>query len=825
MPSAITFPCFSSATPPCHRTTCLLPPDLQPLAFSGIWSIATRNKQDNFRLLLHARGNNISQTRTKVYKGLERQLETLQTDEKEVSQVCIANVKEERIKSIKSMLSSMEDGEISISAYDTAWVALVKDINGSGFPQFPSSLQWIVENQLPDGSWGDPFLFFTHDRILNSLACVVALKVWNIYPVLFEKGLAFIRENMSKLRSEDDEHMPIGFEIAFPSLMEMARQHDLQISNDDPIINEIYAKRNQKLTKISKEMMHLMPTTLLHSLEGTAGLDWEKLLKLQCQDGSFLFSPSSTAFALMHTKNENCLNYLKKAVEKFNGGVPNVYPVDLFEHIWAVDRLERLGISRYFQSEIKECLNYVYRYWTEDGIGWARNSRVQDIDDTAMGFRLLRLHGHEVSPDAFRHFKKGGEFFCFVGQSTQAITGIYNLYRASQVLFPREKILEEAKTFASKFLREKQESNQLLDKWIICKNLPGEVGYALDIPWYANLPRVEARFYIEHYGGENDVWIGKTLYRMPYVNNNEYLELAKTDFNNCQALHQLEWNSIHKWYMKSNLGEFGVGRREPLQAYFVAAASIFEPERANERLAWARTAVLVEAIRMYMEIDITSLDVKKGFLKDFNTIINNNDSSSNDNSNNNINNINGMRKAESRTKGKELMETLLKTLNCMAMETLVARSVDVQHDLHSAWNKWLLTWCRDEDETERGVGDGEGELLVHTIILCAGHCISEDQSNPHYQRLFLLTNSICRHLRLQLFNSMGHHGKKDCRVTDPIEPVMQELVQLVLGNSDGIDPDIKRPFLTVAKSFYYAAHCTPDIINHHITKVLFENVA
>lgn len=41
--------------------------------------------------------------------------------------------------------------------------------------------------------------------------------------------------------------------------------------------------------------------------------------------------------------------------------VPNVYPVDLFEHIWVVDRLERLGISQYFQQEIKDCLSYVHR--------------------------------------------------------------------------------------------------------------------------------------------------------------------------------------------------------------------------------------------------------------------------------------------------------------------------------------------------------------------------------------------------------------------------------------------------------------------------------
>jgi len=43
--------------------------------------------------------------------------------------------------------------------------------------------------------------------------------------------------------------------------------------------------------------------------------------------------------------------------------VPNVYPVDLFEHIWAVDRLERLGISRYFQQEIEECMDYVNRFF------------------------------------------------------------------------------------------------------------------------------------------------------------------------------------------------------------------------------------------------------------------------------------------------------------------------------------------------------------------------------------------------------------------------------------------------------------------------------
>lgn len=81
--------------------------------------------------------------------------------------------------------------------------------------------------------------------------------------------------------------------------------------------------------------------------------------------------------------------------------------------------------------------------------------------------------------DVFEHFEKGGEFFCFSGQSNQAITGIYNLNRASQLMFPGEKILKDAKVFSYRFLRQKQANNQLLDKWIITKDLPGEVKCAL----------------------------------------------------------------------------------------------------------------------------------------------------------------------------------------------------------------------------------------------------------------------------------------------------------------------------------------------------------
>ncbi|CAN4101216.1 unnamed protein product [Withania somnifera] len=723
----------------------------------------------------------------------------------------------EYIDAVGSMLRSLEDGEISISAYDTAWVALVKDVNGSETPQFPSSLQWIANNQLPDGSWGDTSISLVYDRIINTLACVIALKSWNLHPDKTLVGESFMRANLRRIGDENAEHMPIGFEVAFPSLMEIAKKLAINIPYDSPVLQDIYARRQLKLTRIPKDIMHKVPTTLLHSLEGMPDLDWQKLLQFQCPDGSFLFSPSSTAFALMQTQDNNCLNYLSNAVIKFNGGVPNVYPVDLFEHIWIVDRLQRLGISRYFEPEIKECIDYVNRYWTNKGICWARNSPVQDIDDTAMAFRLLRLHGYVVSADVFKHFESGGEFFCFVGQSNQAVTGMYNLYRTSQLLFPGEKILEDAKIFTYNFLQEKRAKNELIDKWIITKDLPGEVGYALDVPWYASLPRLETRFFLEQYGAEDDVWIGKTLYRMPLVNNNLYLELAKLDYNNCQALHQLEWRRILKWYKECGLGEFGVSERSLLLTYYLTSASIFEAERCKERMAWVKIAALMDCVTCYFGSKQLFAQHKTAFIHKF----------TRSSTTTHLHHLNSRYNKEER-----LIGIILGTLNQLSLAALLTHGRDIHHHLHHAWEKWLLTLGEGCDEAMEG--EGAAELIIRTLNSCTGRWVSNEiLSHPSYQRLMEITNRICHKLRLfHLYKGQDADNQRREKqlgmltFTEEIESDMQQLAELVLSQSvcSDLDANIKRTFLTVAKSFYYTAHCDTRTINLHIAKVLFEKV-
>lgn len=61
--------------------------------------------------------------------------------------------------------------------------------------------------------------------------------------------MKFFKETLAKLEDESIEHMPGGFEVAFPSVLEIARSLNLEVPDESPVLHEIYACRNHKLTK------------------------------------------------------------------------------------------------------------------------------------------------------------------------------------------------------------------------------------------------------------------------------------------------------------------------------------------------------------------------------------------------------------------------------------------------------------------------------------------------------------------------------------------------------------------------------------------------
>nr|AFU61897.1 labd-13-en-8-ol diphosphate synthase [Salvia sclarea] len=765
---------------------------LQPEFHAECSWLKSSSKHAPFTLSCQIRPKQLSQiaelrvTSLDASQASEKDISLVQTPHK----VEVNEKIEESIEYVQNLLMTSGDGRISVSPYDTAVIALIKDLKGRDAPQFPSCLEWIAHHQLADGSWGDEF-FCIYDRILNTLACVVALKSWNLQSDIIEKGVTYIKENVHKLKGANVEHRTAGFELVVPTFMQMATDLGIQgLPYDHPLIKEIADTKKQRLKEIPKDLVYQMPTNLLYSLEGLGDLEWERLLKLQSGNGSFLTSPSSTAAVLMHTKDEKCLKYIENALKNCDGGAPHTYPVDIFSRLWAIDRLQRLGISRFFQHEIKYFLDHIESVWEETGVFSGRYTKFSDIDDTSMGVRLLKMHGYDVDPNVLKHFKQqDGKFSCYIGQSVESASPMYNLYRAAQLRFPGEEVFEEATKFAFNFLQEMLVKDRLQERWVISDHLFDEIKLGLKMPWYATLPRVEAAYYLDHYAGSGDVWIGKSFYRMPEISNDTYKELAILDFNRCQTQHQLEWIHMQEWYDRCSLSEFGISKRELLRSYFLAAATIFEPERTQERLLLAKTRILSKMITSFVNISGTTLSLDYNF--------------------------NGLDEIiSSANEDQGLAGTLLATFH----QLLDGFDIYTLHQLKHVWSQWFMKVQQGE-----GSGGEDAVLLANTLNICAG--LNEDVlSNNEYTALSTLTNKICNRLAQIQDNKILQ--VVDGSIKDKeLEQDMQALVKLVLQENGGaVDRNIRHTFLSVFKTFYYDAYHDDETTDLHIFKVLFRPV-
>ncbi|KAI0523969.1 hypothetical protein KFK09_003333 [Dendrobium nobile] len=493
------------------------------------------------------------------------------------------------IREIKDMFLRLGDGEISPSAYDTAWIARIPSVNDPNKPQFPTTLQWILKNQLNDGSWGEPSFFSLYDRLVCTLSCVLTLTLWKQGEELIANGLHFLQTHIQDLDKEKSIRT-VGFEMIFPSMLNEAKIIGLNLPYDLPCIKHIIKLREEKKSRIPMEVMHSVQTTLLHSLEAIEVelVQWDRILKLQSSNGSISDSPSATVATYLNTHDNKCLEYLTYIVKRFEDHAPFLYPVDTYERNWMIDTIQRLGIDHHFFKEISNALDFIYRNLRKDGFAWGRDAFVTDIDDTCMGLRLLRLHGYPISPDVLEYFKDvDGTFLCYMGETHRGVSDYFSLYRFSQIAFLGEKILKQTKIFAEQHLIKSIKDNHVYDKWAIKKALNKEIEWALRNPWKMSLPMLDVKEYIRNYG-DNDVWIGKTIYRMSNINNSKYLELAKLECNKLQAIHTREAKSILLWWNSCGFDNPPVTQLNPKDIHFSICAAIYESEFSISRIAYTK---------------------------------------------------------------------------------------------------------------------------------------------------------------------------------------------------------------------------------------------
>ncbi|RVW71186.1 (-)-alpha-terpineol synthase [Vitis vinifera] len=151
------------------------------------------------------------------------------------------------------------------------------------------------------------------------------------------------------------------------------------------------------------------------------------------------------------------------------------------DQLVTIDLLQRLGVSYDFEDEIKSILDCRYKNYDRNNM-W----KVENLYATAVEFRLLRQHGHNVPQDVFNCFKD--EMGRFKPCHYEDIKGTLCLYEASYFSMEGESVLDEARDFTKKHLEKSLEQS-------IDKNLAILVSHSLELPLHWRMLRIEARWW------------------------------------------------------------------------------------------------------------------------------------------------------------------------------------------------------------------------------------------------------------------------------------------------------------------------------------------
>ncbi|KAG5561541.1 hypothetical protein RHGRI_004549 [Rhododendron griersonianum] len=446
---------------------------------------------------------------------------------------------------------------VSASAYDTAWLAMIPAENPNKFeqccgPMFKGCLEWVLNNQKEEGFWGERDMngLPTIDSLPSTLACIVALKKWNLGDTNINKGLAFVRENSETLLKERHHSLPRWFTIVFPAMVELAQATGLGVDDEvKGVLADVLLKRQQFLeTEGDVNDYQYYPPLLsfLEALPSTCDIDRETILKSLNKDGSLFQSPSATAYAFMATGERKCKEYLERLVRRCPRGVPPMYPMDEeLIKLSLVNQVTRLGLAEHFSGEIEVILSEAYRQG-HDGIAlFSRRYFYMYLCSKSNAFAgsfCWFVHDEDI----LAHIERNSGYF---------MSAMLNIYRATDLMFSGENELKEARSFARKLLEKNMRRRCEEDGLLEMPSFHEVVEYELSLPWIARLDHLDHRFWIEANDHVDALWIAKaSFYRLSCLHNDKLMKLAVENYKLRQSIYQRELEEVTRWDGKGLCG-------------------------------------------------------------------------------------------------------------------------------------------------------------------------------------------------------------------------------------------------------------------------------
>jgi halimadienyl-diphosphate synthase len=374
--------------------------------------------------------------------------------------------------SFDSLLQKMGTGHMLETAYDTAWAARLYEYDSR---LGNNALTWIIENQLPDGSWGAAQPFYYHDRVICTLAAMTMLakrgRRASDHRQLTDGLTALERISAGATQGllRDPNGSTVGFEMIAPMLVAEAEHLGILDHQGDRILGRLAKLRAAKLAKLNGHKVNRYMTAAFSA--EMAGPDAYKTLEVDCLqegNGSIAHSPSATAYFALQVDpgNAAALAYLRK-VTLPNGGVPNVSPFDIFEPAWILWNLSLTGdVEEDLLPLCEPHLDYLQSHWKPgEGIGsWVAQYVPTDGDDTGLVYDVLTRFNRNVDLDAVLQYEEEECFRCFFMEANPSIsTNVHILGAFRQAGLKRN---HRAVQKVLNFLRGRRSYNGFwFDKW------------------------------------------------------------------------------------------------------------------------------------------------------------------------------------------------------------------------------------------------------------------------------------------------------------------------------------------------------------------------
>jgi halimadienyl-diphosphate synthase len=291
---------------------------------------------------------------------------------------------------------------ISGTAYDTAWLASVPNPADRRTSRFPTSLRWLTENQLPDGSWGS-LVQYEQDRVLCTLAALTPLAQFGRRAEdrdAVAAGTHYLWQHGLALRSVPAEL--VGLELLLPTLANRAREAGIALP---PHLDSCSNQRALKLSHVSPERLYSPRASVVHALEflGDAASP-SGLRAAQGANGAIGNSPAATAFYLAGSNDSRALDYLNGCLDRTGGATaPVLHPCETFELLWAAYHLHLGGIPpRRLLTPIERA--YLRSALANGGVSSSPSFPIPDADNTAVALLLLHALGDPVDATVLRAF-------------------------------------------------------------------------------------------------------------------------------------------------------------------------------------------------------------------------------------------------------------------------------------------------------------------------------------------------------------------------------------------------------------------------------------